>query len=110
MKKIKEYENAIQSKKEIINKTLDEIFEIDKNIGQIERAKENIQTIIDKKNNYIETYSHFKEIISRRMEFWKKKEELTQINMQNCDFYAIFFAAYMSYASVFNCKNKNKFR
>ena len=44
--KIEEYEKGIEARKEIYNKVLDEISEIDKQIGQIERNKDTILNII----------------------------------------------------------------
>ena len=92
LKKIDEYEKAIELRKENYNKILDEI------------------SVIDKKINIKDSYQQFIELIERKIEFWMKKHENIQIHLENCDFYAIFYAAYMSYATPFNCKKFIKIR
>jgi hypothetical protein len=100
--KIEEYEKGIEARKEIYNKVLDEISEIDKQIGQIERNKDTILNIIEKRTNVKESYVQLIEVVQNNIEMWSNKLEAYKTHLDNCNYYSMFFAAYMSYATVFN--------
>ena len=102
MFKIEELGKVIEVRKEQSYKVLDEISEIEKQIGQIEKNKQLIINVIERRISMTESYKEFIELVERKNEFWKKKLEINLINIENTEFYAIFFSAYLSYAAPLN--------
>ncbi len=99
--KIEEIEKIIAGKKENFGKVADQISEIERQISEIDRAKQKIQLIIDRRVNMKATFNALIEIVNIKMAFFSKKLEETSYLISLADYYTIFIASYLSYASMF---------
>jgi len=99
--KIEEIEKIIAGKKENFGKVADQISEIERQISEIDRAKQKIQLIIDRRVNMKATFNALIEIVNIKMDFFSKKLEETSYLISLADYYTIFIASYLSYASIF---------